>query len=150
VLVTGYRLRPVQQQRERDEKSVRGELADAVGDASEAARRLAEASQRVASVREAIRHSASSSPTTIDRRLEPARAIAELVRVERYRARLRGQLELALVDELRARDACDGKTASVDLARDRLAVARAARRVVETHFARWRDDQRKLAERRED
>ena len=136
--MTGYRLRPVQEQRERDEQSVRGELADAVGDARAAEARLAGATERVAALHEALRH---GFPTT---------TIAELARVEHYRARLRGQLEQALLDELRAREACAGRTASVELARERLALARAARRVVEAHFARWRDEQRKLAERREE
>ena len=136
--MTGYRLRPVQDQRARDERGARGELAQAVGDVSAAQARLVAASARVGELREALCHSV---PTT---------TIAELVRVERYRTRLRGLLELALLDELHARQARDGRAVSVELARDRLALARAARRAVETHFARWRDDQRKLAERRED
>jgi hypothetical protein len=136
--VTGYRLRPLQDQRARDERVVRGELADAVGEVRGADARLVAASARVAELREAI---GLAQPTT---------TIADFARVERYRSRLRGQLELALVDELRAREARDGVASAAELACDRLVLARAARRAVEAHFERWRTEQRKLAERRED
>jgi hypothetical protein len=39
---------------------------------------------------------------------------------------------------------------AVGEARGRLALARASRELIERHFARWRDQQRKLAERRAD
>lgn len=140
-----YRLRPVQDQRARDERAKRGDLVAAVGDVRAADDGLAAASERVARLREAIGLShAAVQPVTSN-----ATSLT-LLRVERYRTRLRGQLELALIDELHARELRDGKATSADHARDRLALARAARRVVEAHFARWRDDQRKLAERRED
>ena len=138
VSVTGYRLRPVHDQRERDERAKRGELAAAVGDVRAADERLAVAAARVRELREIL-----SRP-------HEATTIAELERLERYRARLRGQLEQACLDELHAQEARDGVAASADAARGRLAIARAARKVIEAHFARWRDDQRKLAERRED
>ena len=95
-------------------------------------------SRRVAQLREALSH------TT------PATTAAAIVATERYRTRLRSQLEHALLDELRAREARDGIAASADRARERLAVARGARQLIESHFSRWRDEQRKLAERRED
>jgi hypothetical protein len=136
--VTDYRLRPVAEQRARDEKAKRGELADAVGDVRAADEKLAAASARVAKLREAIGHAYTATTAT------------EIVWLDRYRTRLRGQLDAALLDELHARAARDGTAASLEGARDRLALARAARRVVEAHFERWRVEQRKLAERRED
>ena len=50
--------------------------------------------------------------------------------------------------ELRAESAHDAHQSSVELARRQLARARADREVIERHFARWRDTQKKLAERR--
>ncbi len=136
--VTRDRLRPLQDQRAREERVVRGELADAVGEVRGADARLAAASARVVELREAIGL------------VHPATTVADLARIERYRSRQRGELELALVDELRAREARGGVASAAEHVRDRLALARAARRVVEAHFERWRTEQRKLAERRED
>lgn len=134
----GYRLAPVRRLRERDEEAKKSELAGAVGDVRDADAALAIAAAKVARLREALCHDA---PTT---------TVAALRRLDAYRARLRGELERALLDELRARQQRDGVAASADAARDRLAIARAGRRAVEDHFARWREAQRKLAERRED
>lgn len=52
--------------------------------------------------------------------------------------------------EDRARAAHDVQEGTVDAARATLSRARAEREVIERHFAKWRERQRKLAERRED
>ena len=119
----------------------RGELATAVGDVSAADERLTVAAARVRELRDALEETGKS---------RAGATIAELQRIEHYRARLRGQLEHACLDELHAREARAGVAASADAARGRLALARAARRVIEAHFVRWRDEQKKLAERREE
>lgn len=134
----GYRLAPVRALRERDEHAKKSDLAGAVDDVREADAALAAASAKVATLREALCRTAP--PTTI----------AQAQRAERYRERTRSQLERALLDELHAKQQRDGVAATADAARDRLAIARAGRRAVEEHFGRWREAQRKLAERRED
>ncbi|HEV7556176.1 MAG TPA: hypothetical protein VGO00_12000 [Kofleriaceae bacterium] len=64
----------------------------------------------------------------------------------------RCRYELAVVvDELeRATRTHDDKLEVVDEARGRLTTARAGREVIERHFARWREDRKRLAERRDD
>src|SRR5215475_8060331 len=44
----------------------------------------------------------------------------------------------------------DQQIGIVDVARQRLVRARADRQVIERHFERWREDRKKLADRRED
>ena len=70
----------------------------------------------------------------------------DLARADRFVARRRGELAIALDEELRTQLAHDEREDEVALARARLARARAEREIVERHFARWRDDQRKRAE----
>jgi hypothetical protein len=135
-----YPLQPVADQRVRDERAQREQLADAIDDVKNAERALARFSAVVTKLREAISHTTKKLPASAD----------ELARVDRYAGRLRHMLELAVIDELRAQDRVEGRQSTADLAKEKLTLARAARRAAEEHFVRWRDEQRKLAERRAD
>lgn len=119
-----------------------GDLAGAVGDAAASARALAAATERVERARallaEAIRACGQPGPA------------AAIVRAERFTSRRRRELDDAIDIETRARAAHRGQLAEVDTARGRLAHARGQRELVERHFARWRAERRKAAERREE
>ena len=123
-----YRAAPVRDARVREERTRRGELAAAVGEA-----RSREA--RLAAAREAL------AAAIADRDAQPTAARRLLA--ERFVARRRRDLE-RLADEL-AR-----ASGAVDAARAQLVRARADREVIERHFARWREARKKLADRRED
>jgi hypothetical protein len=137
-----YRLAPVHDARTRAERVKRGELAVAVGDARSTETALALAISRVAVAREALRVAlvGHSEITNLARR----------VLAERYIARCRRDLAAALGEEARAGSAHADKLGVIDEARSTLSRARAEREVIERHFARWREDRRKLADRRDD
>jgi hypothetical protein len=141
----GYRLGPVQKVRALDERVKQGDLAGAVGDARKTQAKIDVASSRVESVRTAIAHARDG----LRERLASVTA-SSIAIAERHLARLRRDLEQALDELDRATAAHRGQLDAVDAARGRLARARADKELVERHFARWRDDKRKLAERRED
>ena len=134
-----YRLAPVRDARERDEQSRRGDLAAAVGDARETQGRLDAARARTGGVRAALLAARQIGHTA-----------AQLAAADRYLARLRRDLDDAIGEELRAEAAHESRLGQLDLARARLARARVDRKVIERHFERWRNANRKLADRRED
>jgi hypothetical protein len=139
--VDRYRLAPVRDARTRDEKSRRGDLAVAVGDARATEEHVAAALRRVEAARvayEAARQTRGLATAT------------ELSRVEIYARRKRRDLEAVVGEHQRAEASHAGRLEAVDAARGQLARARADREIVERHFARWRESRRKLAERRED
>ncbi|MBA3539198.1 MAG: hypothetical protein H0T79_06190, partial [Deltaproteobacteria bacterium] len=68
----------------------------------------------------------------------------------RYVQRRLRDLAVAITDELRAEAAHAERTSAIDLAHRQLTRARADREVIERHFAAWRDQRRKLVERREE
>lgn len=136
-----YRLKPVQTVRSLDERAKQGDLAGAASDAKKTQAKIDAADARVQSIRAAIDRARSG------RRDSTASSI---VIAERYLARLRRDLEAALDELDRARAVHRGQMEVVDAARARLARARADKEIVERHFARWRDEKRKLADRRED
>lgn len=136
-----YRLKPVHDQRSRDERVRRGDLAAAVGDARATEAQVAAAAERVAAARAALATARTTPPGAT------ANAIALR---DRYIVKRRGELDVAIDVHLRATAAHRGQLGAVDSARGRLAIARAEREVIERHFARWRTERRKLAERRED
>lgn len=119
-----------------------GELAGAVGDATRTAEALARASERVTHARAALDGALAA-------RARPG-AAAALVRAEQFVVRRRRDLAEAQEAEARARAAHHGQLAGVETARAHLAAARGQREVIERHFARWRAERRKLAERREE
>jgi hypothetical protein len=137
-----YRLAPVRDVRERAEAVRRGDLATAVGDARETESRRADAHTRVGSARVALaaaRATAASAETAAQRTL-----------AERFVARRRRDLDDARDALARADASYDERLGVVDVARARLAHARAERELIERHFARWRETQQRLAERRAD
>ncbi len=75
---------------------------------------------------------------------------ALLARAEQFIVRTRRDLEAALDAHARAEASHRGQLDAVDSARGRLGRARADKEVIERHFARWRTEKARLAERRED
>jgi hypothetical protein len=140
--VDRYRLTPVRDARARDERVKRNELADAVGDACVSEAQVAVAAERVTAARAVLATAVQVAAS--------AGAAGERVRAERFVARCRRDLDDAAGAHARAADAHAGRVASVDTARGTLARARADREVIERHFARWREAQKRLIERRDD
>lgn len=141
-----YRLAPLRDARDRDERARRGALAAAVGDARAAADGAAGAARRVDAARAALEAAVRAHAALLAGGAGPAL----LALADRHAQRRRRELDAAVGEHLRARAAHAGRLAAVDEARGRLALARQGRELIERHFARWRDQQRKLAERRED
>lgn len=135
-----YRLAPVRDVRALVEREKRGELAGAVGDARAAEERLAAARGKTAALRDKLAAAVPAAGATAGQR----------VLAECYVTRLRRAVEAALADEVRAEAGLANELGEVELARRTLARARADRELVERHFARWRQAQRRLADRRED
>jgi hypothetical protein len=132
--------------RARDERIKRGDLAGAVGDAHTLAADVEHAASRVALARAAITDATGAR----ERVLAQGAASATIAHLERYLCRLRHDLEAVRGELLRAEARHRGQLDAVDAARGRLTLARAEREVIERHFAAWRAERRKLAERRED
>jgi len=141
-----YRLKPVADARSREERVRRGDLAAATADAK------ASQAQVDALARDVV---------TARTRLDAARAAQQdlvargttstlLARADQFIVRTRRDLEAALDAHARAQASHRGQLEAVDSARGRLARARADKEVIERHFARWRTERAKLAERRED
>lgn len=141
-----YRLAPLRDARDRDERARRGALAAAVGDARATADDVAGAARRVDLARAALEAAGHARAALLARGAAPAL----LALADRYARRRRRELERAIGEHLRARATHEGRLAAVEEARGRLALARADRELLERHFARWRDQQRKIAERRDD
>src|SRR5450432_3258795 len=130
-----YRLGPLRDVRERAEAAGRGNLASKIGDASITAAVVADAHTRSSTARAALAAAISAIPST-------ATAHQRLL-AERFIARRRHELAAARDEELRAELAHDRRQSEVDSARLQLARARADRQVIERHFERWRDEQKK-------
>jgi len=130
----------------RDERGRRGDLATAVGDAQSAALGVDTTAAHVASCHAAI----ADATARRDHLLTRGATIATLAHLDRYVQRLRHALDAARAEHLRATARHRGQLDAVDAARGRLIAARADREIIERHFAAWRAQRRKLAERRED
>lgn len=140
--VDRYRLAPLRDVRQRDERVKRNDLAAAVGDARVTAEDVAAAARRVEEARAAL---------AVARSAMRALAASHLLALaDRHVARQRRLLDDAIARLATARAAHAGKLSVVDNARGKLTAARADKEVIERHFATWRTAQRKLAERRED
>jgi hypothetical protein len=140
----GYRLGPVQRVRSLDERAKRGDLAGAVGDAKKTQAKIDTANTRVESIRATLEHARLASDRVSEK------TASSIALAERHLARLRRDLDAALDELERATAAHRGQLEVVDTARVRLGRARADKEIIERHFARWREEKRKLAERRED
>ncbi len=135
-----YELAPVRDQRARDERVSRGELADTIAGAAASAAALAAADARIDAARRRLD----------DAQLVAAGAAGRLAITDRYVARLRHDLERACSERARLAESHRAREDEVERARGRFAWARARRQVIERHFENWREQQRKLAERRAD
>ncbi len=136
-----YRLEPIRDARARDERAKKTDLAAAVGDARATEERLTHMRARTEAARAAL----------TDARAMPASASAgAFALADRFVARRRKELAAA-IDELARAGAVHGeRLGAIDAARTTLARARAERELIERHFARWRAERKKLAERRDD
>jgi hypothetical protein len=135
--------------RTRDERIHRGELASAIGDARVLAADLGEVTSRMARARAAL----AAATGTRDRMLArgaPSALGATLAHLEHYLRRLRRDLDAVRGELVRAEALHRGQLEVVDAARGCLRLARAERELIERHFAAWRAERRKLADRRED
>jgi hypothetical protein len=140
-MVDRYRLEPLRQVREHSERSKRNDLAGAVGDARVTAEEVAAAAKRMDDARARLRTARGVFETSTAHALALA---------DRYVARCRRALDDAVAEHARARAIHAGRLADVDKASGALTAARADKQVIERHFERWRETQRKLADRRED
>jgi hypothetical protein len=139
-----YRLAPVRDTRIRDERARRSDLAVAVGDADATRFLLAAIARRVDEAK------ARLVDAIVGRNALHATGASRLLLAERYVERRRHELEAVVAELDRATRTHDDKLEVVDGARGRLSAARAEREVIERHFARWREDRKRLAERRSD
>ncbi|HEY4057676.1 MAG TPA: hypothetical protein VGM39_13770 [Kofleriaceae bacterium] len=137
-----YRLSPVRDLRAREQRVREGNLAAAVGDARATQAVVDEAAERAQAARDAI--------DAARIRLTDGMTAQQVARAEVHLARLRRDRDAALDAVARAEAVHAGQIAEVDSARQRLVRARAEKELIERHFARWRADRAKLAERRED
>jgi hypothetical protein len=140
--VDRYRLGPLRDVRQIDERAKRNDLAVAVGDARATADDVSAAASRIAKAREVLAVARSATATLASAHL--------LTLADRYVARRRRDLDARVVEHEHARAAHAGKLGAIDAARSRWTAARADKQVIERHFERWRESQRKLADRRED
>jgi hypothetical protein len=141
-----YRLAPVRDLRARDERVRRGELAAAVGDARTTEAQVAETARRVEAARAAVAAARTAERALVARGTTPAL----LTLAGRFTARKRHELDAVIEAHLRAQARHRGQLEEIDAARTQLARARGERELVERHFARWRTERAKLADRRED
>lgn len=132
--------------RAREARVSQGDLAGAVRDAQVLATGVVEVADRVARIRAAL----AAAMGDRDQLLARGIASTTLAHIENYLRRLRRDLEAARGEQLRAEALHRGQLEVVDAARKRLTLARAEREVIERHFAAWRAERRKLAERRDD
>jgi len=137
-----YRLAPVRDARARDERVRKSELAGAVSDAKDAETQLAAARARTEAARLAL-------AAALDAR-DKTRTAADRALAERFVARRRREVFDARTRELEADARREQRQGAVDGARVTLARTRGDREVIERHFARWREQRKLLAERRED
>jgi hypothetical protein len=141
-----YRLAPMRDARARHERVQKGDLAGALREAEVLAGDLEEAARRVARARGA----SEAATATRDRALARGVGSTTLTHVEHYLCRLRRELEAARGELARAEARHRGQLEAVDAAQGRLVLARAEREIIERHFAAWRAERHKRAERRAD
>jgi len=141
-----YRLAPVRDARSREERVRRGDLAAAASIAKASLAQVDAAARRIEEARAKVEAARSAHIALV----EAGTTSVALVRSEQFIVRVRRDLEIAIDAHARAEASHRGQADAVDAARGRLARARADREVIERHFARWRTERAKLAERRED
>ena len=137
-----YRLSPLRDVRARDERVKRNDLAVAVDDARATEADVATADARIDAARGVLAQAIAARAT-----LTSAHGLAL---ADRHIARQRRLLDDAVAAHARVQARHAGRVAAIDAARGDLTAARADKQIIERHFARWRDQQRKRADRRED
>jgi hypothetical protein len=141
-----YPLAAVRTVRAHEEHGKRGDLAAAVSDAAASRTKLDAARARTRAARDAV-----AAAQTVRTSLVAAGASASAIAsAEQFVLRRRRELEAVLGDELRCEGAAGIVQGTLDVARQRLARARAERELVDRHFERWRTARKQLAERRDD
>ena len=141
-----YRLAALREVRALGERTRKGELATAVGDARQAQAKLDGARARTNVARAAL----VTALRGRDELLAAGATSLELSRAELFIARRRRDLEQATAEEDRCEAAHSARQGTVEAARLHLARSRAEREVIERHFERWRAERRKVVDRRED
>jgi hypothetical protein len=124
----------------------RGDLAAAASDAKATQAQVDAAARRV----DEARASLDTARTTQRELVTSGTTSTLLARAEQFIARKRRDLDALIDAHARAEASHRGQLDAVDSARGRLARARADKEIIERHFARWRTERTKLAERRED
>jgi multidrug efflux pump subunit AcrA (membrane-fusion protein) len=140
--VDRYRLSPLRDVRARDERVKRNDLAVAVDDARATEADVAAAVARIEAARSVLAKAIAARAT-----LTSAHALAL---ADRHITRRRKVLDDAVAEHARTQALHAGRVAVIDAARGKLTAARADKQVIERHFERWREQQRKLADRRDD
>ena len=143
-----YRLAAVREVRTLDEKSRKGELANAAEGARETLATLEAARARSQSANAAWLAARASRDALVDAGTGATSHV--LAQADRFVARRRAELDRAIAEEARCEAAHTERQGKADAARLLLARSRAERQVIERHFERWRTERRKLADRRED
>jgi hypothetical protein len=141
-----YPLAAVRDVRARDEHGKRGELAIAVGDARVVRAKLDAARSHTTAAREAL----TAAHTVRETLIASGASASRIVSAELFVRRRRRELEAALGEQLRCEAASGVQQGALDIARERLARARADRELIERHFERWHTARKQLAARRED
>ncbi|HEY0195883.1 MAG TPA: hypothetical protein VGC42_32445 [Kofleriaceae bacterium] len=141
-----YRLAPMREVRAREERVQQGDLAGEVGEAKTLAAEVEAATRRVEEARAQIARAVRSRGLALTRGV----TIGALAGADRHLDKLRHELDAAEGARARADARHAGQLDAVDAARARLGRARGQRELIERHFAAWRADRQKLAERRED
>ncbi|HTL37071.1 MAG TPA: hypothetical protein VL326_28245 [Kofleriaceae bacterium] len=141
-----YRLAAVRDVRARDEKSRKADLSSAVVDARETQGKLDAARARTKAAQTAL----AAAQTARETQLLAGATTTQLARADLFLARRRNDLAQTIAEETRCEAAHSERQGKVDAARLVLARARADREIIERHFERWRNERKKLADRRED
>ncbi|MBA3453135.1 MAG: hypothetical protein H0T42_08585 [Deltaproteobacteria bacterium] len=141
-----YRLKPVADARSREERVRRGDLASASANARTSQAQVDALARLVVNARTKLEVARTAQRELVAR----GTTSTLLVRADQFLSRTRRDLDATLDALARAEAAHRGQLDAMDVARGRLARARADREVIERHFARWRADKARLAERRED
>ena len=137
-----YRLAPLRDLRHLDERAKHNDLAATVHTARASADDVAAAAARIDAARTRLASAYTARAALADAHL--------LALADRHLVRLRRTLDDAIAAHARAAATHAGHQDALAAARTELVAARARKELVERHFARWRDAQQKLAERRED
>ena len=142
----GYPLETLRGLRATEEETAQRGLAEAV-------RAHAQAAEQAARARQARDAHADDTRAGVERELarplEGTRA-SDATTLASWRQRRKRELDGLEKEMLRAEDVARARDRDVERAREALASARRERDAIEKHFARWREEERKKAEAKEE